>query len=270
MVSKDLPHIHLVGGKGGVGKTTCAAAIAVDAAAAGARVLVVSTDPAPSLADALKIPLASKPTRVPLHRGRLAAVEIDARRSLTGWLEKRRRLLEEIAVQGTWLEPEDVAQLLRLSLPGIDEVAALLEIAAFAASPQFDLVVIDAAPTGHTLRMLAMPATLSGIAFVFDRMREKRRVMEEALRGAWRRGPEDAVIEELATLARDLLQLLQDPRRTRFSWVTLPEPMAVEETADALKALEACGIRVTSIIVNRLTREPAGRCGHCDARRALE
>lgn len=252
-----------------MGKTTCAAAIALAAASARQRVLVASTDPAPSLGDALKVTLGSQPRPV-RPNGRLEAVEIDAARSLARWLKRRRRALEEIAVQGTWLEHDDVTQLLRLSLPGIDEIAALLEISQIAGSRRYDLVVIDAAPTGHTLRMLAMPATMAAIAAVFDRMREKRRVMEEALRGAWRAGAEDALIEEIAATAQGLSDLLRDPDRTRFSWVTLAEPMAVAETHDAVDALEATGIRVTDGIVNRLTPVPNIRCGHCDARRALE
>jgi arsenite/tail-anchored protein-transporting ATPase len=260
----------LIGGKGGVGKTTCAAAIAVHAAATGARVLVASTDPAPSLGDALKVPLAPNPRRVKLPNHRLAAVEIDARHSLDRWLAGRKGLLEEIAVQGTWLERDDVVRLLRLSLPGIDEIAALLEISTLADSRQLDLVVVDTAPTGHALRMLAMPDALAAVSAVFHRMREKRRIMEEALRGESRRSAEDALIEEIAGTARGLSQLLRDPRRTRVSWVTLAEPMAVVETADAVEALKAGGIDVSSIIVNGLTRAPGSPCGHCDARRALE
>jgi arsenite/tail-anchored protein-transporting ATPase len=253
-----------------VGKTTCAAAIAVHAAATGARVLVASTDPAPSLGDVLKIPLGANPRRIKLPNRRFTAVEIDARHSLDRWLAGRKGLLEEIAVQGTWLERDDVVRLLRLSLPGIDEIAALLEISTLADSHQFDLVVVDTAPTGHALRMMAMPDALAAVSVVFDRMREKRRIMEEALRGESRRSAEDALIEEIAGTARGLSQLLRDPTRTRVSWVTLAEPMAAVETADAVEALEASGIDVSSIIVNGLTRAPESPCRHCDARRALE
>src|SRR4029079_293038 len=86
-------------------------------------------DPAPSLADALCQPLSSVPRPVNRSRGMLHAVEIDARRSLERWLAGRRAALEQIALRGTWLDEDDVARLLRLSLPGIDELAGLLEIA---------------------------------------------------------------------------------------------------------------------------------------------
>lgn len=264
------PRFHFVGGKGGVGKTTCAAAIALDAAAGGWRVLVASTDPAPSLGDALDFTLSSAPRRVRLPMGRLWAVEIDAARSLERWLDGRRATLGAIAVEGTWLDREDVARLLQLSLPGIDELAALLEISRLAGSKQFDLIVVDTAPTGHTLRMLAMPQTLRDVAVVFDRMREKQRVMEEALRGSWRPAVQDALVAEMVETAQALAALLRDETGTRVSWVTLPEPMAVAETADAVHALHESDISVATIIVNRVTPRPPSACAHCDARRAFE
>jgi len=264
------PRFHFIGGKGGVGKTTCAAAFAVAAAGEGRRVLVASTDPAPSLGDALSAPLASAPRRIPLKTGRLSGVEINATVSLRRWLNQRRPVLEKIAVEGTWLDHDDITRLLRLSLPGIDELAALLEIGRFAQARRYDLIVVDTAPTGHTLRMLAMPETLGGIAAVFDRMRQKQRVMEEALRGVWRAAVEDALIEELAETARELSSLLRDRARTRVSWVTLAEPMALAESRDAIAALRESGIQVDAIVANRLTPPPPSPCGHCDARRALE
>ena len=241
---------------------------------------MVSTDPAPSLGDALGVPLSSTSRPVRQARGaasakasapwRIAAIEVDARGALRRWLEGRRSALEEIAVEGTWLDHEDVSKLLALSLPGVDELAALLEISRLSQSRRFDLIVVDTAPTGHTLRMMTMPETLAAIAGVFDRMREKRRVMEEALRGTRRHDRNDALIDEMTVLARDLSSLLRDPSRTHVSWVTIPEPMAIQETADAVHALRTEGIEVSRLIVNRLTRVPSSPCGHCHARCAFE
>jgi arsenite-transporting ATPase len=101
-------------------------------------------------------------------------------------------------------------------------------------------------------------------------MREKHRVMEEALRGAWRPAVEDALVNEMADTARSLAGLLRDPHRSRVSWATLPEPMAIAETADAVRVLSEAEIRVAALIVNRLTPPPPSRCGHCDARRIYE
>ncbi len=256
-----------MGGKGGVGKTTCAAALAVAAADQRVRTLVISTDPAPSLADAFRRPLSDAPRRISPS---LQAVEVDAHRALDRWLATRRATLERVVLRGTWLDEEDVARLLRLSLPGIDELAALLEISRFGRTGDFDLIVVDTAPTGHTLRMLSMPDTLLAVSGVFDRMQDKHRVMVEALRGAWRPEPDDRLIEDMAQEARELAALLRDPERTAMTWVTLPEPMAVEETADAVAALDAQGIRVADIILNRVTPPPPSSCRWCQARRAFE
>ena len=232
--------------------------------------LVASIDPAPSLADAFRTRLGPRPTRIRAAAGRLSAVEIDAPHALDRWLAGRRATLERVAVEGTWLDRQDVARLLKLSLPGIDELAALLEIAQLAADRRFDLVVVDTAPTGHTLRMLALPQTLGDIAALFDRMREKARVVQAALTGAWRPGIEDALIEDLSRTALDLAALLRDPARTQVSWVTLAEPMAIAETRDAVHELRSTGIPLETVIVNRLTPAPRGRCGYCEARRAVE
>ena len=190
---------------------------------------------------------------------------------LRRWIAERRAALEKIALEGTWLDREDVGKLLNLSLPGIDEVAALLELARLARTGRYDRIVVDTAPTGHTLRMLAMPETLFAVARVFDRMREKHRMIVEALRGRSVETPEDVLIADLAGEARELRAILTDGERTRVSWVTLPEPMAVAETIDALQRLADRAAPVNEIIVNRLTPPPApSSCDHCSARRAFE
>ena len=240
------------------------------AALRGARCLVVSTDPAPSLGDAFARPLGPEPRKLQVRRGALYAVEIDAPSALAAWLESRRAILERIAIRGTWLDKEDVSTLLRLSLPGIDELAAILEIARLAAAGTYDLIVVDTAPTGHTLRMLATPETLLGMAGVFDRMQAKHRVVVEALRGRWQPDAEDALVTDIDHEARRLAALLRDPERVRFSWVTLPEPMAIEETADAAAALVAAGITLSDIIVNRMTPLPERPCSWCGSRRVVE
>jgi arsenite-transporting ATPase len=264
------PHFRFIGGKGGVGKTTCAAAIAVDWAAAGHRTLVISTDPASSLGDAFNRDLSRTPRRIPLRRGALYAVEIDAAQALERWLAPRRDAFERIALRGTWLDREDVSRLLSLSLPGIDELAALIEITRFAGIGRYDRIVVDTAPTGHTLRMLMMPESLQAIATVFDRMQAKHRIMTEALRGGWAPDPDDRLIDEIDRDGRELHALLRDPALVHVSWVTLPELMAVEETVDAASALSAAGIPLRDVIVNQLTLPPGRRCGWCDGRRTLE
>lgn len=260
---------RFVAGKGGVGKTTLAAALGLRSARAGRRTLIISTDPAPSLGDALGQRLGPRPRAV---RGaaNLYAVEVDAAAALGRWLQPRRELLEAIALRGTWLDRQDVSRLLTLSLPGIDEVAGLLEITALGASPRYDHIVVDTAPTGHLLRMLAMPAVLGGLARVFDEMQDRHRLVTSALRGGWTPDGCDRLIEEIGREAEAARLLLCDAERVRLTWVTLPEPMAVAETEDALSSLGEGGVAVDTIVVNRLTPWPRSGCGWCRTRGSLE
>src|SRR5688572_28296940 len=124
---------RLFAGKGGVGKTTCAAAAAIDAATRGARVLVVSTDPAHSLGDALARRLGPRPSRITVPDatsagGSLHACELDAPAALARWIDERRAALVAAATRGTLLDAAEAERLLHLALPGADELVGLLEV----------------------------------------------------------------------------------------------------------------------------------------------
>jgi arsenite-transporting ATPase len=271
-----VPAYRFFGGKGGVGKTTCAAAAALAAAEAGHRVLLVSTDPAHSLGDALDRRLGPRPVPIPLggRRGRrpgaLAAVELDADRALARWLAARRPRLRRIVERGTYLDEEDVDRFLRLSLPGVDELIGLVELSRLADAHPCDEVVVDTAPTGHTLRLLAMPETLRQVATILDGLQAKHRFLVESLGGPYRADATDALIGEIERLGTALESRLRDPAAAGFTWVLLPEPLAIAEARDAVRALHRTGIRVGGIVVNRLTPPPPGRCDLCDGRRATE
>jgi arsenite-transporting ATPase len=257
------------GGKGGVGKTTCAAAAALAAARARHRVLLVSTDPAHSLGDALTLSLGARPRPVGGAPG-LDAAEMDADRALERWMGARRRPLRTIAERGTYLDEEDVDRFLRLSLPGVDELIGLVELARLSRSAPYREVVVDTAPTGHTLRLLAMPQMLRRLSSVLDDMHAKHRFLAHSLGADYRPDAADALIDELEREGRTLAELLRDPARCTFSWIVLPEMLAVEEARDGVRALETAGIRVTEIIVNSVYQPPARSCPHATARARAE
>jgi arsenite/tail-anchored protein-transporting ATPase len=263
------PRFRFFGGKGGVGKTTCAAAAALAAAERRRRVLLISTDPAHSLGDAVGTRLSARPRSLPTRAGALAALELDADRALARWLAQRRRPLRTIADRGTYLDEDDVDRLLALSMPGVDELIGLIELHRLARSRPHDDVIVDTAPTGHTLRLLAMPETLARIAAVLGDMLAKHRFLGESLAGVHRADAADALVAELDGEARALHALLRDPARASFSWVLNAEPLALEETRDGVRALEAAAIAVDEIVVNRLTR-PARGCALCTGRAAGE
>jgi arsenite/tail-anchored protein-transporting ATPase len=261
---------HFFAGKGGVGKTTCAAAAALAAAESGRRVAIVSTDPAHSLGDALGQRVGAVPRRVRTRGGRLDALELDADRTLARWLARRRATLRMIAERGTYLDEEDLERLLRLSFPGVDELTALAEVTRLGRRGRYELVVVDTAPTGHTLRLLGMPETLRRIAQVLTDLHAKHRFLTDTLGRGYRAGPADRLIDELDGDGRRLAALLRDPDRCRFTWLLLAEDLSFEETRDGLAALTREGIQVGELVINRLTPTPDRPCALCAGRRADE
>ena len=264
------PHYLLFGGKGGAGKTTCAAAAAIALAERGRRLLVVSTDPAHSLGDILGRKLTARPSRLPVRRGSLAACELDADRALDRWLAERRPALATILKRGTLLNRGDVDRFLNLTLPGVDELFGLLELERLWTEGDYDEIVVDTAPTGHTLRLLATPAIYETFARVLDLMQEKHRVLAAAFGRGAQRDASDALIEELRSDGERLGALLRDRSRVRLCWVMLPEELSVAESRRAIGVLRTDGIRVSDIIVNRLTPAPPSACALCDGRRRSE
>jgi len=242
-------------------------------------VLLVSTDPAHSLGDALGVPLSSTPKSI---RRTLHAVELDAPRAFARWLKEHRRPLGEILEHGTWLDAEDVDALLDLSIPGIDELVGLLEVARLAGmerrdrredhsfrDPPYEVVVVDTAPTGHTLRLLTAPETVAAVAEILDLLQEDHRVIREQLARVGRPEAADRLIALLAEQAHEIAARLRDRRQTTFHWVTLPEEMSLAESEDAITALEHAGLHVPEIVVNRVLPD-APPCPICDRRRSEE
>jgi len=157
----NLPGLVLVGGKGGVGKTTCAAALAlgVSSSGQGKEVLLVSTDPAHSLGDSLNIELAETKQPVP-YSDSLAVWQLPARTMMDDFVRAHKTEIRDLALRGTIFDHEDVEQFFELSLPGIDEVAGVLELSRLLGEEAYDLIVVDTAPTGHTMWLLTMPAEM--------------------------------------------------------------------------------------------------------------
>jgi arsenite-transporting ATPase len=232
--------IVLFGGKGGVGKTTMAAASALRSAGAGHETLVVSTDPAHSLADTFETDLDGDPTEVRPH---LWAVELDPQTGVDRYEALFSELAATLGEAGIRLDDEDVAALFSAGVtPGSDELAALEALATYLDDDRWDLVVFDTAPTGHTLRLLDLPEVLDrGMATAID-LRERLERVGAALR---------------------------DPDRTTFRVVTVPETMALRETERLVARLREFDIPVSTVVVNKVI-EDAGDCERCRANQAVQ
>jgi arsenite/tail-anchored protein-transporting ATPase len=245
-----------VGGKGGVGKTTVAAALADAWAAAGERTLLVSTDPAHSTGDLLGTRLGDAPTEV---SGRLWAVEIDAQAVADAYVERVRRDAHRVvdpAVRGAVDRHLDLAAQGAGTLESalVDRLADLV-----AECPQrYDRIIVDTAPTGHTLRLLALPDLVTRWVEGLVRQRERTRGMDRMLRNLAGRDapPEDPVLDHLHRQRTRLRtfrhRLLHD---ATFHPVLIPERLPIEETARAVPALESAGLDVGALIVNRVLPE---------------
>ncbi len=266
------PDIVLYGGKGGVGKTTCAAAHAVGLSErdASTKVLVVSTDPAHSLGDVFERNLGDEPTAL---TDSLAAVEVGSQRGQEAYRMVVETLVDEFRSAGLRVGEDELERLFEAGLiPGGDEVAALEYIARYTDS-EYETVIFDTAPTGHTLRLLDLPEVLGETFAVASEIQQRvRRVAKTARSMVF--GPEaywetrdDS--EELTSL-RDRIatvdSLLHDPSRTHFRVVLTPERMSIAETERLVSRLKTANVPVDSLVVNRLfENDQACSCERCCA-----
>jgi arsenite-transporting ATPase len=231
-------------GKGGVGKTTLAAATAARLAASGRKVLVVSTDPAHSLADALDVPLGPDPAEV--GGGGLYAAQLDGRALLDGaWPALRGQLAAVLAGAGV---DEVAAEELTL-LPGVEELLALGEVHDLVHGGPWELVLLDCAPSAETLRLLALPeAAARYVERLFPAHRRLARGMLGGLDG-WQHAA--AALSRLAQRLERLRSMVTDPGVTAVRLVLTPERVVVAETRRTLAALALLGVRVDGLLVNR-------------------
>ena len=249
MASTPTTRILLFTGKGGVGKTTFAAATALRAAKTGLRTLVLSTDPAHSLSDALDKALGPEPKEILPN---LDAMEVDLFYSMeTHFKNLRKLLLKALEFQGiNRVASEEMA-----ALPGMEEAAALFWLDDFYQQQRYDLIIIDSAPTGETLTFLTLPQTMQWWfqrAFPFQRAT----IMNT---GAWVRTltniPLDKGYEELEHLYKKLERvqtIMSTPATCSIRIVVNPERMVLREAQRAYTYLQVYGYPVDAVMVNRI------------------
>ena len=247
-------------GKGGVGKTTTAAATALRCAQMGFRTLVVSTDIAHSLADSLDRPLQSVPTEITAN---LFAQEINVLDEVRkNWGTLQGYMGKVLRKQGM---SKTVAEEMAI-IPGMEEIFSLLHIYRHAASREFDRVIVDAAPTGETMRLLAMPESFQWYVERFFGWGETAMRLTGGLLG--RLMPEQDVLAGLPKLVDDvkaLQQILSDPQTTSYRVVINPEKMVIKEAARAVTYLSLFECPVDAVVVNRIL--PGVRMGGVDTSR---
>ncbi len=249
-------HLLLFGGKGGVGKTTSALATALYLAKTfpEKKYLIASSDPAHSLMDGL----GEQASMIPSN---LTIIELNAQECLTKFKALHAEHLREIAKRGTFLDDSDINQFLELSLPGLDELMAFLEISEWVSAENYDCVIVDTAPTGHTLRLLGMPELLHRWLGMLDALLAKNRYMKKLFSGNYYGDELDQFLLTITSSVKNLEALLCDVQLCRFVPVMLAEALSINETKDLLTALQRLQIPVSEIVVNQLF--PHNDCATC-------
>ncbi|ELZ21506.1 arsenite-activated ATPase ArsA [Haloterrigena salina JCM 13891] len=267
------------GGKGGVGKTTCAAATALGLADSGRETLVVSTDPAHSLSDSLEVDLGAEPRElegIGDGDGSLWAVEIDPDTQKERYEKLARALAKDLRSAGIRLDDEEVRRLFASGAPaGSDEIAALDLLVEYVDEGDWDVVVFDTAPTGHTLRLFDMPEVMGLALETAQSLRGQAKRIGNAARtavlgpmsmmGSSKEDEEESLEAFRARLER-ARDLLTDPERTEFRVVLLPEGMAIAESERLVGTLREADVRVDRLVVNRVFEDPEDDCSRCQSR----
>ena len=255
----------LFGGKGGVGKTTCASSAGLYLANHDQKALLISTDPAHSLSDSLGTKIGDEIKQIEgIHP--LSAIEVSAEKALSNFKMEYEDELRRLLDTSTYLDREDIDSILGLPIPGIDEVTGFKAIVDFIEEGKFDHYIIDTAPTGHALRLLTFPEILDDWIKVMAKMRWKYRYMITSFVGKYRPDGADDFLMSMKKTVKKIEGLLKDQGRCEFIIVTLPEDMAIKETERMIKRLDQYGMKVKQMVINHVVPEQVD-CPFCQARR---
>jgi arsenite-transporting ATPase len=285
----DTTPVIFVGGKGGVGKTSISSSLAVALASSiehDLKVLVVSTDPAHSLGDALDVDLRQaesingkkKPTLLmdPLTNGKLHALEVDPNAALAEF-QSNLQLFDVSTLSssiGMNVPPQllqdlglnELHTIIKNPPPGLDELVALANVLDPKNAEEYDVIIVDTAPTGHTLRMLQLPQFLDGFLQTLLKLREKLKGLVQTMQmflGAQQQSasPQEAsqmdvdkalaALESFQKRTSQLRQRLQKSSATKFVVVSIPTILSVRESQRLMKELSEQGVAVSDLVLNQ-------------------
>ncbi len=269
----DLENKHkqlvMIGGKGGVGKTTCATAIAVHFARLGRKTLVISSDPTPSLSDIFEMEIGDQQTPI-AGIGGLYGIEISSDVVLNMWRERFGAEIYEVISSFADVDYDFVDYI--GTAPGIEEEYMLNYILGLVESKQFDLVVWDTAPAGHTLKLLHLPQIFlkhleaatkfyMNIYSYFEKLKEtvklqkgKRTLLE--------------IISSWEALAIKIVDFIRDQEMSEFIIVTIPEALGVRQTERIISDFDQYELMVNHMIINNVVKE--ADCSFHQARKAMQ
>ncbi|MFX0090871.1 MAG: ArsA family ATPase [Candidatus Hodarchaeota archaeon] len=261
----DIPLKYVFfGGKGGVGKTTMAAATAVYAADKGLNVLIISTDPAHSLSDSLNQHVGGEKIKVKGFDN-LYALEIDPGEAVNEYADTI-SAQDPSGLIGDFLDG-DVGS---IAPPGTDESVAFAKLLDFIENPQHDMIIFDTAPTGHTLRLLSLPDVMGSFLFKVISLRHRISSLFSGFKRIFGGGQGDKMgdaMNALETLKKKVeigKGHLTNPQETTFVAVTIPTQMSIYETERLVRALYEYDIPINHVIVNQIMPENP-ECTFCSS-----
>jgi arsenite-transporting ATPase len=240
----------IFGGKGGVGKTVSAISTAFELSK-NHRTLLISTDPAHSISDCLEQEVGFHILKVK-GKENLDAIEIDANKALHNWKIEHQSVLKKLFNTSTYLDSDDIEEVLKLSIPGIDEIMSFKIIMDLIEEGNYDKYVVDTAPTGHALRLISSPEMLDNWIKVSVRMRWKYRYMVTRFSGSYKQDEVGAFLLNLKKMVKRTDNMLRDKTKCEFIPVCIPEAMAIKETIGLIDKLATYEIFTRQLVVNNV------------------
>jgi len=254
----------MFGGKGGVGKTTCAASSSLYFASKGEKTLIICTDPAHSLGDSLGQELGDEITAIKSVPN-LSALEINATRKLDEFKGEYGTEIKKLLDTTTNLDEEDIDLMFELPIPGMDELMGFKTIVDLIEENKFDKYVVDTAPTGHALKLLGSPYLIDDWIKVMAKMKWKYKFMVKRFAGKYIPDKSDDFLMNLKKMVKRIENLLKDETKCEFIPVTIPEAMPIIETERLIEELGTFGMNVNKIAVNNVLESDG--CQFCKDRR---
>ena len=255
-LDREPKRLIMIGGKGGVGKTTCASAIALHFSLQGKKTLIISSDPTPSLSDIFEMDIGGQETSIANVRN-LYGIEVSSEVVLRKWKERFGREIYEVVSSFASVDYDFVDYI--GGAPGIEEEYMLNYILELVESGEYDLVVWDTAPAGHTLRLLHLPQIFlkhleaatkfyMNLYSYFEKLKEsvklkkgKRSLLE--------------IISGWENLAEKVVSFIRDTEKSDFIIVTIPEALGVKQTERIIKDFDGYQLKVNHLIVNYVIQE---------------
>ena len=255
-LDREPKRLIMIGGKGGVGKTTCASAIALHFALQGKKTLIISSDPTPSLSDIFEMEIGDRETPI-RDLANLWGIEISSEVVLKKWKERFGPEIYEVVSSFASLDYDFVDYV--GGAPGIEEEYMLNYILELVESGQYELVIWDTAPAGHTLRLLHLPQIflrhLEAATKFYMNLYSYFEKLKENVK--FKKGKKSLleIISGWEELAEKVVSFIRDPEKTEFVVVTIPEALGVKQTERILKDFDEYQLKVNHLIVNYVIQE---------------